>query len=226
MYSVAKEWNPRQKRLTALLRSPSGFDEAISLCREMHAELHDGGKAGDATAYGQLLHGAGKGLFSFRPPGFFGTVAWNLWHIARIEDAVANILIGDSAQVLGPEWLDRMGTRTADTGNAFTAGDVDRFSAEISVKELLAYRKAVGRRTDRVLRGLKAEDVKRKASKDGLARIMSEGVLTKEAGSIWLLDFWGKKTVAGLLLMPITRHQMVHINDSLKIRARYENANA
>jgi hypothetical protein len=50
---------------------------------------------------------------------------------------------------------------------------------------------------------------------------MEEGVLTRQDDSIWLLDFWGKKTVAGLLQMPITRHQIVHINDCFKLKAKY-----
>ena len=44
----------------------------------------------------------------------------------------------------------------------------------------------------------------------------------KEPASIWLLDFWKNKTIAGLLTMPITRHQIVHINDCFKLKERYQ----
>ena len=37
-----------------------------------------------------------------------------------------------------------------------------------------------------------------------------------------LLDFWKNKTIAGLLTMPITRHQIVHINDCFKLKERYQ----
>ena len=40
-----------------------------------------------------------------------------------------------------------------------------------------------------------------------------EGGVTQQEESAWLLDFWGKKDVAGLLLMPPTRHVMLHLND-------------
>ena len=40
--------------------------------------------------------------------------------------------------------------------------------------------------------------------------------VTRQEESFWLLDFWGKKDVAGLLLMPPTRHVMLHLNDCFR----------
>jgi hypothetical protein len=53
-----------------------------------------------------------------------------------------------------------------------------------------------------------------------LQRVLVEGGILNVDGSIWLLDFWGRKNVAGILTMPLTRHQVVHLNDSLKIKAK------
>ena len=48
---------------------------------------------------------------------------------------------------------------------------------------------------------------------------------TNHEDSIWLLDFWAKKDIAGILLMPPTRHVMLHLNDCCKwklaIRGRH-----
>ncbi|EQE04021.1 hypothetical protein [Clostridioides difficile] len=38
----------------------------------------------------------------------------------------------------------------------------------------------------------------------------------KAEDSIWLLDFWGNKDIAGILLMPPTRHVILHLNDCCK----------
>lgn len=35
-----------------------------------------------------------------------------------------------------------------------------------------------------------------------------------------LLDFWARKNVAGILQMPITRDQILHINDWLKLKVK------
>jgi hypothetical protein len=53
---------------------------------------------------------------------------------------------------------------------------------------------------------------------ESVGRILDEGGVTGHKDSLWLLDFWGKKTVAGILLMPITRHQILHLNDSMKLK--------
>ena len=42
-----------------------------------------------------------------------------------------------------------------------------------------------------------------------------EGAVVEEAR--WLTDYWGKKTFSGLLLMPATRHNLVHLNESMRI---------
>jgi hypothetical protein len=55
---------------------------------------------------------------------------------------------------------------------------------------------------------------------DRLQRILDEGGVLNVEGANWLIDFWGKKNVAGILLMPITRHQMVHMNESMRLKKK------
>lgn len=51
--------------------------------------------------------------------------------------------------------------------------------------------------------------------------LMEEEVLTQAPDSHWLLDFWARKRVAGLLLMPITRHQLVHLNACFMLKRNW-----
>jgi hypothetical protein len=221
MFSVTQDWNPKQKRLSALLASAESFEEGIDLCLEMHGQLHDLKKGITQTIYQSLLKGLSPDMIKYRPIKTFSSIAWDIWHITRIEDAVSNILIADSAQVLNAEWLKRLGLTITDTGNALSKEDVDELGRMIDTEALLKYRKAVGQKTQKIIKGIGEADRKRKPTKSQLRRILSEKVLTKEKDSIWLLDFWGNKTITGLLLMPITRHQMVHINDCFKLREKY-----
>jgi hypothetical protein len=71
-----------------------------------------------------------------------------------------------------------------------------------------------------MVKRLKPQDLKRKMKPESVARILHEGGVTEHKDSIWLLDFWGKKTVAGILLMPITRHQIMHLSDRMKIKQK------
>ena len=47
---------------------------------------------------------------------------------------------------------------------------------------------------------------------------MAEGAVAKEARD--LIDYWGKRRIAGLLLMPATRHNLVHLNEALRLKRR------
>jgi len=222
MIAVTKDWNPNQKMLAQLLKKAETFSDAKDLCKSMHKELHDIIKNNEKNIYQELLNGLTPENIVFRPENHFSSIAWNLWHITRIEDAIANILIADTQQVLSKEWMERINTKISDTGNAFSKIDVDKFDKHIDTKELFLYRKEVGKKTQTILNSITEADRKRKPSEKQLNRIIKEKVLTKEKDSIWLLEFWGNKTISGLLTMPITRHQMVHINDSFKLKQMYQ----
>lgn len=158
----------------------------------------------------------------YRPRDNFSSIAWNVWHITRIEDAVSNILINNSKQILSEEILNKINVTITDTGNAFTEKNVDTFNEQVNTKELLNYRKKVGKNTLTILNSLTVNDRKRKPTQEQMNRIIKEGVVTSVQDSIWLVDFWSKKTVSGLLTMPITRHQIVHINDCFKLVEDYK----
>jgi hypothetical protein len=57
--------------------------------------------------------------------------------------------------------------------------------------------------------------------KEQLKKILDQGGVLDVEGSRWIIDFWGRKNVAGILMMPITRHQVVHLNDALRIKGKY-----
>ncbi|ULQ61144.1 DinB family protein [Brucepastera parasyntrophica] len=216
---MPKKWGEKQNQLKSLL-STGEWDAAIALAAEMHASIHES-SGGKNKTYEDLLWEGLRPEICRIITKQGRSILWNIWHITRIEDLTANILIADGSQVLNGEWLERMRTQITDTGNAMTNEEVAEFSNEIEIEELRKYRREVGLQTRKILKKLKADDLKKKMRKDQLDRILSEGGVLNAADSVWLLDFWGRKTVSGLLTMPITRHQESHVNDSFKIKSRY-----
>ena len=143
------------------------------------------------------------------PPKAEHSIAWLTWHITRIEDMTMNVLALGEAQVfVTGGWQERLHAGALDTGNVM--------SAAIDVAALRAYRLAVGRRTRQVIAGLSPDDLKRKVDPARLQRLVDEGAVLPSAGD--LLDYWGGLTIAGLLLMPATRHPFVHWNEALRIK--------
>ncbi len=63
--------------------------------------------------------------------------------------------------------------------------------------------------------GWPPQDLKRKVERPRLEQLLRDGSVVRNAEG--LLDYWGKKTCSGLLLMPATRHNLVHINESMRL---------
>lgn len=219
MFQVARDWNPKQARLKELISDPACFREALALCLELHALTHEGTPS-SPTLLDEVRQGLSREAFLTMPTKKDVTIAWNLWHITRIEDIVAGPLIANGAQVLDDEWMERLNARVRDTGNAMSDEEILALSEALDMEALFSYRAAVGQRTREALLRLTPADLKRRPEKESLNRVLREGGVTEQPESLWLLDFWGRKNVAGLILMPLTRHQAGHLNDCMNLKRR------
>lgn len=205
------------KQLNGMIRRPEKLEEAKQLFCELHAGLHLSSMAdGKPNEVDRLLHDLSAHEYRIMPTAKDETIAWVLWHIARIEDLTVGILAADRGQLFDDEWQRRIDSPITDTGNALSDDEIMELSRRLHMEELLAYRNAVGRRTRDMVKSLSADDMRRKVSAQGLEEIRQTGGVTNQEDSLWLLDFWGKKDVAGILLMPPTRHVLLHFNDCCK----------
>lgn len=221
MSAYIEEYAQKMTELRKLVRTRRDFEAAIQLALELHASTHSGEVSGSAepTYFDQLINGLQPGDFRVMPTEKDETIAWQVWHIARIEDLVANLLIAESPQVFTSAWAEKLGVPVKDTGNAMTDAEIMAFSKQVDVEALLGYWGAVGRRTREVIKALAPADMKRKPRPEALAKLVEEGGLLAVEGSLWLKDFWGRHTVAGLLILPLTRHHVIHLPDSYRIKA-------
>ncbi len=221
MMSVAKDWNPKQKALKSFLLN-NDEKQAVELCLQMHSQLHDSRLALITSSYQDMLvNDISEMCFQNIALDSFSSIAWNLWHITRIEDAVCNILIADKPQIFDTTLKKRMGASLTDTGNAMDLKEAVAFCKAIKMNELLQYRFKVGKESQKVIKGLSRLDFKKKPHKKQLDRLLKEKVIINHKESICLLNFWSKKTIAGLLMMPITRHQIVHLNNCMKLKDKF-----
>ena len=222
MFQTARDWNPKQAKLKEIILKPECFIQAKQLCLEMHSIVHsrEVSNREKGSFFDEIWQDLSRTAVVTMPTVKDVTIAWNIWHITRIEDIVSNILIGDSEQILDDIWLKRLNTEIRDTANAMTDEEIIAFSESVDMDQLRNYRNAVGKRTAEVIEGLSFADMKRKAAARNLERILTEGGVTEHKDSIWLLDFWSRKNIAGLMLMPITRHQVHHLNNCMKLKTK------
>ena len=94
MFNVGTDWNPKQSRLKEIIKKKDHFDEAIALCLEMHKMVHSSKMSSteNQTYADEILNELAEDDFCIKPTENDVTIAWNIWHITRIEDITTNIL--------------------------------------------------------------------------------------------------------------------------------------
>jgi uncharacterized damage-inducible protein DinB len=127
-----------------------------------------------------------------RPHPNVNSIAWNLWHLARVEDAGVNRFVTDGVQVLGEGgWAERMNIPWRHHGSGMSFAEVDQLNQAIDLAALQAYCQAVQERTCRVVSGLDDKDLdavmtagrlREILSGDGLAHSGPEGFLQNYLG--------------------------------------------
>jgi len=207
----------KHKELNSIIRQSNKIEQTKKTFLEIHAKLHLSKISSTIpNEVDSLISDLCDNEYAIMPTSKDETIAWVLWHIARIEDITMGILVADGDQLFNEAWRKAMNISVTDTGNAQTDDEIMNLSKSINVEELLNYRNKVGNRTREIVSELTPDDMKRKIPSRALEKILCEGGVTRQENSIWLLDFWGKKDVPGILLMPPTRHVMLHLNDCCK----------
>ncbi len=221
MESSRKAWNKQQTEFSEILLSFDQHDKAISLFLGQHAKLHSSAMT-DSEAWSfedEIMDDLSDQTARLVPINEEHSIAWLLWHIARIEDVTMNLLVAGKSQILHQEnWLDRMRISIVNTGNGMETKELVYLSETIDIESLRAYRLSVGRQTRKIVLDLDPDELKEMVDQSRLRRVKAErAVLENSTG---LIDYWGRKNIAGLLLMPPTRHCFVHLNEAARVKKR------
>jgi hypothetical protein len=214
-----KFWNEQQKALRQALEGQQAG--AIALFLSQHAMLHatQVSETDEHSFDNELWQGLDEAATRRVPRTEEHSIAWCIWHLARIEDVTMNLLLAGSEQLFERDgWAARLKVDLHDTGNAMTPTEIAALSASVDIEALRAYRVAVGRHTRAIVSQLQPGDFKRKVESARLQRVLDEGAVC--AASHGLLDYWGGLTYAGLLLMPPTRHNLVHLNEAIRLKPK------
>ena len=168
----------------------------------------------------EVWQGANEATIRCVPPKFEHSIVWLIWHIARIEDMTMNALMAGRTQIFFQDnWRKKLKITETHSGNVVMENmDVTAFSKTIDIQALKSYRLAVGRTTREAVLTLEPSEVKQKVSPARLQGLLDDGSVPLEA--MGLIEYWGNLTIAGLLLMPPTRHCLVHLNEALKVKKK------
>ena len=214
-----KEWNADQKRLRGLFSEESNLLAAKELFFKQHQMLHSSVVSGAGTwSYAdEIFAGVAEEGFREIPKGEEHSLLWILWHISRIEDVTMHVLVGGRDQeYISGGWADKLASPLHHTGNDAPPEDILALTRTINPQQLLDYRNAVGRNTRALVMALEWDQLNRRVLPERLERLREEeAVLPQSEG---LLSYWGKRVIYELLLMPPTRHLMVHLNEARSVK--------
>ena len=170
------------------------------------------------SRYNDLHGGLVDGLFSKlseaqlrgRPHPGVNTVAWLLWHSARIEDVGVNRFLSDRPQALDEGWLGRLKVPRRDVGTGMSDAEVDELSLRIDLEALRGYWEAVTTRTLAVVETLKGTDLEALVPGERVRSVvLAEDVVAP--GAEWLTEFWaGGRSRAWVLAQMALLHPYGH----------------
>ncbi|MCH5149120.1 MAG: hypothetical protein J1G30_00505 [Spirochaetales bacterium] len=211
-----KEWTELNKTMQSQIKKKETFSDGIETLFTLRNKLFD--------ALYELKSELSRDDFNAMPfitaDGYHNkTIAYSIWHIFRIEDIVVHSLIqGDEQVFFAKNYQQRIGAPIITTGNELVKEQISDFSSLLNVEELYHYIADVKNSTDNIVSNLEFTDLKRKMTEEHKEYLKSLNVVSTDESAIWLIDYWCNKDVRGLMQMPFSRHWIMHIEASLRIK--------
>lgn len=211
-----KEWAELNKTMQLQLKKSESFADGIETFVVLRNQL--------VQALDELKAQLNRADFNAAPfPNANGyhskTIAYSIWHISRIEDIVAHSLIrGDEQVFFAENYQKRIGSPIITTGNELAGEQISDFSRQLDLEELYQYLADVKSGTDAIVKNLKFSDLKRKMTEQDKDYLRSLHVVSSDESARWLIDYWCGRDVRGLIQMPFSRHWIMHIEASIRIK--------
>ena len=215
-----KEWSELNKTMQSQIKKKDTYSEGISTLFELRNSI--------MQSINSFRNDLSRDDFNAIPflnaEGYHNkTIAYSLWHVFRIEDIVAHTLInGDDQIFYSGNYKERIKSPIITTGNELIKKDISDFSMQLDINELYSYIRDVKENTETILRKLPYEMLKQKISVQRREVLLDLNVVSNAENSLWLVDYWCTKDIRGLIQMPFSRHWIMHIEASLRIKNKIQ----
>lgn len=186
--------------------------DPIKRLLERHAMVH----APDVGGSDFTLHRAVAGLtpeqLRARPSGA-NSIAWIVWHLARVEDGcIAGTVLGQPP-LLDDAWKSRLGVDAEGDGEGMTRDAAARLGDAVDPESLFAYRDAVGRRTRDLVQTLPLERLDAPLSSVEIDHRVTQGLIPQEEAA-----HLARFSRSSLLWWWAVEHNHYHLGQAAMIR--------
>ena len=211
-----QEWSQLQKNMQSQIKKKVTFEEGINTLLELREKLFE-----EICSFRNEVQREEFDAIPFlNANGYHSkTIAYSLWHTFRIEDIVAHSLMNGDDQIffLG-NYQKRIQAPIITTGNELFKEEIADFSKQLNIEELYQYITEVKDSTNEALKCLTYADLARKMTGIDKENLQKLKVVSGDERAYWLIDYWCGKDVRGFLQMPFSRHWIMHVEASLRIK--------
>lgn len=210
-----KEWSELNKTMQAQLKKRETFRGGINTLLILRDKLMDV----ILSFKNELSRGDFNAMPFINADGYHSkSIAYSLWHIFRIEDIVAHILIsGDEQVFFSGAFAEHINSPIITTGNELVKQQIADFSKSLDLDELYSYISEVKEGTEMMLKDMSYDMLKRKVLPENRSDLLKLNVVSDDESAAWLVDYWCGKDIRGLIQMPFSRHWIMHIEACLRI---------
>ena len=210
-----KEWAELNKQVQEQLKHRDAFQDGIlTLLKLRKSILNSLLELKDTLSneqFSQMPFANAKGYHN-------KTIAYSIWHIARIEDIVAHTLIANDEQVFfSGDWQKEIGSPIITTGNELVKDEIKEFSQRLDIEKLYSYAEEVKKATELLLTELPFDKLKEKISATAKQKLIDSKCVSDDENAVWLIDYWCGKNIKGLIQMPFSSHLIMHTEAALRI---------
>lgn len=213
-----KEWSQLNKTMQLQIKNIETFEQGIetllSLRKELMKEILTMKQDCTDEDFYNMPFPKAKGYHC-------KTIAYSLWHIFRIEDIVVHTLIQEDEQVFFKKnYQKQINASIITTGNELNQEEIIAFSKQLNLEALYQYIKDVNESTAKMLKTCTYQDLRKTVSSHARHALEISKTVNEDEHAWWLIDYWCSKDLKGLIQMPLSRHWIMHIEASLRIKER------
>jgi DinB family protein len=191
--------------------------DARDLFLEQHAVMHSAAVGGNKmSAAERTFGGLTDDQMRVRPREDLNSIAWLMFHIARAEDIMVNVMLYGRPQLFDDAWMKRLAISRRDFGIGMTSAEVTELTRQIDVASLREYRDAVGRRTRELVSAFTPEDWQGSVTTEAVQRAADQGAFGARTAQI-LQAFPGRPRAAMLSGIALF-HSAGHMGEATTVR--------
>ena len=190
-----KEWSELNKAMQMQIKKKDTYEAGIATLFNLRNQLMQ-----TFTSFNDELSREEFDAIPFiNADGYHSkTIAYSMWHIFRIEDIVAHVLIAEYEQVFfAGNYQERINSPIITTGNELVKQQIADFSKQLNLGELYSYIFEVKESTEKILKNLSYDELKKKVSEERKEYLKSLNVVSTDENAIWLIDYWCNKDFRG-----------------------------